>query len=212
MLTLMTGLMFIFFQEEIQEDPARKHFSELCQKIAQAENYGFKVTVLQEGGGFGGRGRRGGGEPAPTVYTGTFQKGKPFHVKVGEVEAFRLDESIVYKEAEGEWQAYDPEAMRGRGGFGERGERGRGEGDRGGEGRGEGDRGGDRPQPPSEEEMIKRFDKDGDGELNDAEMEEARKVMQEERARRDGERTQRRPGGFSGMRAMHSAQPGSSSG
>jgi hypothetical protein len=192
MLTLMTGLMFIFLQEEIQEDPAKKKFTELCQRIVQAENYGFKVTVQQEGGGFGGRGRRGGGEPAPTVYKGAFQKGKPVHVKVGEIEAYRLDESIVCKEAEGEWQAFNPESMRsafgGRGGFG----------------RGEGGRGGDRPPPPSEEEMIERFDKDGDGELNDEEMAEARKVMDEERARRDSERSQQRPGGLSSMRAIFS--------
>ena len=80
-----------------------------------------------------------------------------------------------------------------------------GSGDRGQGVRGEGGRGGDRPQPPSEEELIKKYDKDGDGKLNEEEREAARKAMEEDRARQGGgERPQRSTRGFSSMRAMFS--------
>jgi hypothetical protein len=157
MLTLFTGLVLaLVAQDDAAKDPA-KDFKALCQQLMKAESYSFQVVQKDEGGmsgmrmGRGGREGAQGGTTEPTKVAGKYQKGKPFHIKSGKLEAYRLEDATVYKEGEGKWQLYDRQAMmRGfqrRGGQGgERAERGgRGEGgergERGGRGGEEGERG-----------------------------------------------------------------------
>lgn len=170
MLTLFTGLVLAFVaQDDAAKDPA-KDFKALCQQLIKAESYAFEVVTKDEGG-FGGmrmgRGGQGGNQARatePTKTSGKYQKGQPFLLKSGKLEAYRLEDATVYKEGEAGWKLFDRQSMmrgagrRGaegaqggqraaRGEGGERGERaGRGEGGERGErgGRGEGGEGGER--------------------------------------------------------------------
>jgi len=105
---------------------------------------------------------------------------------------------MVYREAEGEWTFYDPEELMNS--FRNRRDRGEGREEGRGEGRGE-PRGG----RPSEQDMIERFDTDGDGVLSDEERAAARETLDKERAEAgEGERAQRdrSRSRFGGMRTL----------
>ena len=184
MLSMMMGI--VLFAAVPQDEPAQvdytQEFNDLCKSLVSAQSYAFEMVTKSEGGGFGRR--RPGGEEArePTKISGKFQKGQPFHVKSGTVEAYRLEEDTVYRQGEEGWQFFDPEAMRSA--FRRGGER-------------SGER--EAPRPQSEEEILKNYDKDGDGKLNEEEQAEADKAREEERPRRtEGDRR----GGFSGMREI----------
>ncbi|MEW6741911.1 MAG: hypothetical protein AB1486_04045 [Planctomycetota bacterium] len=140
MLTLITGL--ILTMSASQDDGAQ--LTKLCKDFTQVESYTFQVVTKTEGSGFmggGGRGGRGGGDasPQPVQVDGQFKKGEPVHLKSGDVEAYRVGDATVNRNAEGKWQLFDREAMRGA--FGQRGQ-GRGEPGAEPRGQGRGDQGG----------------------------------------------------------------------
>lgn len=192
MFTFLAGLILVV---AAQDEDLTQDYAKLYQELIDAESYSFEVVVENKGGGFGGARRGGrGGTQEPTKTVGKFQKEKPYLVKSGETEAYRLDDMMVYREAEGEWKFYDPEEMMNS--FRNRGDRG--------EGRGEG-RGESRRSRPSEQDMIERFDTDGDGVLSDEERATARETLEKERAEAgEGDRAQRDQGRnrFGGMRAL----------
>lgn len=190
MFTLTMTLLLSLVGQDVQDDPAAD-LHNLCKAFVQCESYAFQLESKDEGSGFG-RSRMGrGGEqqanqPAPATM-GWFQKGQPCQIKVGEIEAYRLDQDVVYRQGEGKWKLFDVRTMRG------------GSGRRGGEDRQRGEGGGQRM---TREEMIEKYDTDGDGELNEEEMKTAREAMGSEAGRRGGERGQ--TGDFSAMRHLYS--------
>ena len=144
-------------------DPAAE-LTKICSHFTQSENYAFKFESKDESTGFGGRmrGGRSGNQPAPAVKC-RYQKDKPVQIKIGDVvEAYRLDQDVVYRQGEGSWELFDRQSMRG--GFGRRGAGGREGGAAGG-------------QRMSREEMIKQYHTDGDGQLNEEERAKAREAM-----------------------------------
>ncbi len=191
MLTVLAGLILVVAAQD--EDPTQD-YAKLYQALITAESYSFEVVVETTGGPMrrGGRGGQG-GAPEPTKTVGKYQKEKPYLVKSGETEAYRLDDMMVYREAEGEWKLYDPEELMNS--FRNRRDR-------------DGGRGESRGGRPSEQDMIERFDADGDGALSDEERATARETLQKERAESgEGDRAQRdqRDQGrsrFGGMRAL----------
>ena len=121
---------------------AKAELVALCAKAHDAESYAFELTTEGSGGGRGGFGRGGRGgdrdgeaeearEPqAPPVLR--YRAGLPVHVKQGDLEAYVLADTTVFREtADGEWQLYDRESMRGRFGRGGGGRGGRGDLDSG---------------------------------------------------------------------------------
>jgi len=165
-------------------DP-QKQLVALTDRMSKAKSYEFTIktesTGTGTGGGFGGRdrggrdagrgGEEGGGEeggadrPAPPqrepeITKGAFSAELPMHLTIGETEAYKDLDQIVYKNEAGEWTLFDRASMGGRGmrggggggdagGAGGRGERGGARGGQGGQGGddtggagGRGDRGG----------------------------------------------------------------------
>ena len=133
----------------------------LTNKLAEASSYAFTSQTVSEGGGQFGRGGgfggnrpvgegegEGGEPPAPPVVEGSYQKGLPMHLRLGDAEVFRDGDQVVHKDAEGKWQVMERGGMFGRGGGAGRGDRGGGEGGgeerrrRGGEGGAGGGQGG----------------------------------------------------------------------
>jgi hypothetical protein len=124
---------------------AAKELSTLAESMAKVENYEFSSQSETEGGGFGRGGVDGGrsGEDAPpAVLKGTFKKGYPMKLAMGETVIYKDGGQVVHKNEEGAWAVLDREAMFRRGGRGGGGRGDRGEG-RGGRGEGGGERGGD---------------------------------------------------------------------
>lgn len=141
MLEILAGLALCI----AQDDPTAE-LAQLCNRVAQAENYTFTLKSKSETGGLGGGRSRGGdaAAPNPQPVQGQFQKGKPTHLQMGEMQMFRKGQAAVHLDPNGQWQVYDPRSMwrrgGGRGGPGSGGEPGgggvrRGEGvDQGGGG------------------------------------------------------------------------------
>jgi hypothetical protein len=128
-----------------REDAPATELTALCDKLAQAGSYTFKVETDSEGSPFGGGGRggRGGGPGGGSggPITGKFQKQMPVLLQRGDMEAYRQEGRLVYKGSGGEWSLYRRRGFRGPGGE-PRGGRGEGQGrGQGGEPRGGGDRG-----------------------------------------------------------------------
>ena len=132
MLTLITSALLICGgPQDAAATPALDTKTELVQatkKLTAAESYRF-VTVTEskrvvdgeEGGGAGagaggrGGGRQGGGAPAEEVPTkGAWHLGMPMHLVVGETEAYKDGDQVIYKDAEGVWKPLEM----GRGGMG----------------------------------------------------------------------------------------------
>ncbi len=99
-----------------------------CAKLAEAPNYTFKHLMLEEGSGFG-RGRAddsaaaGVGPPPPPPpapvpfeFTAHVQRDLPVHFLQGNLEAWRKDGVLVWRNAAGAWERM--EARGGRGGAG----------------------------------------------------------------------------------------------
>ncbi len=203
MLTFLAGLILVAAaqdQDPVDAQEPTRDFAALFHVLTKAESYSFEVVVETEGGGFGRRGRGGPREPSRTI--GKYEKDNPFFVKSGSVEAFRLEEMMVYRESEGEWKFFDREELMNS--F--RNRRNRGEGEGQGTRRGGG---------PSEQDMIERFDTDGDGVLSDEERAAAREAIEKERAAErakrsesgaveggEGARNERGRGRSGGMRAL----------
>jgi len=126
---------------------AAKALTGFVNELVEAESYAFTSETETESGDEGGGGRGGGfggGEQPPTK--GAWKKGLPMQLAIGEVQAYKEGEQVVYKNAEGEWEVFEFTGF-GRGERGGGGERGEGGGAGGGEGRGGGERGaGERPE------------------------------------------------------------------
>lgn len=148
-----------FAAQDTQAAPAtdaNKILSAATAKLAGASSYSFTLSSETEriidgvegGGGAGGeaRGGRGGfggggADQGPT--TGTFKQGLPMLLQVGDTKAYKEGETIVHQDAEGAWQLFDMQSMRGGRGGGRGGDAGGGRGGDAGGGRG-GDAGGGR--------------------------------------------------------------------
>lgn len=102
-----------------------------CAKLAETTSYTFRHLSLDEGGfgggfGRGGRGAEGGppeGQvpptppaPVPVEFLAHVQKDQPIHFKQGEIEAWRRDGVMVWRNGEGAWERMDRNSMRERGG------------------------------------------------------------------------------------------------
>jgi len=100
-----------------------------CAKLAESPNYTFQHLSLDEGGGGFGRGGRGGegGPPAegqaaapppapvPVEFLAHVQNDQPVHFKQGEMEAWRQEGVLVWRNGTGAWERMDMQSMRGGG-------------------------------------------------------------------------------------------------
>jgi len=182
MLAFITGIVLVM---GFQDDPVTdftKEYTNLVNSFISADNYTFQIETKDDRGGFGRR-RRGGEEttarePEPVKTIGVFKKGQPLFLKRDKVEAFSFGEDVVYRSGEEEWKIFDLQSM-----FG--GMRRRPSGD-------------EQPKEKrpalNEEEMLKRFDKDKDGKLSEAEKAEAEVTLKKEKAEAEGEERGRRDG------------------
>ncbi|MBI4880463.1 MAG: hypothetical protein HY812_12510 [Planctomycetes bacterium] len=110
MLTLWFALLVnaALVQEDgaaAQAPDAKAEVTAACEEFCKLPSYAFELKVETSGGR--------GGLRTPQAVVGRFQTEKPFHFVQGSVEAYRLGETLVYREGEGEWQVFDPEAARG---------------------------------------------------------------------------------------------------
>jgi len=125
MLTLLTVSALLSLPVSMGTADDTPALAEACKKLASAENYTFTF----ESENTGGQARRGrGGEEPPAANTpteGMYQKGSPVYLKRGDTVVYRSDEQMVYKNADGKWEVFDPQSMRG--GFGRRGGQGGGD-------------------------------------------------------------------------------------
>ncbi len=145
MLTLWFALLVnaALVQEDgaaAQAPDAKAEITAACEALCKLDSYAFELKIESSGGR--------GGSRAPQAIVGRFQKDKPFHFVQGDVEAYRLGETLVYREGEGEWQVFDPDAARGEfgqprpggpGGGGQGAEPGAGQGEGGAPGAGAGE-------------------------------------------------------------------------